>query len=156
VRDSQLLLFLFLGAMAVGTIVGGPLGDRFGSKKVIWFSILGVLPFTLALPYVGLTWTAVLTAVIGVILASAFPAIIVLAQELVPSRVGMIAGLFFGFAFGLGGISAAVLGALADARGIGFVYSVCSFLPLLGLLTVFLPSLGELRPEPSGEPAKTG
>ncbi len=147
VRDSQLLLFLFLGAMAVGTIIGGPLGDRFGSKNIIWFSILGILPFTLMLPHVNLGWTAALTVIIGVTLASAFPAIVVMAQELVPTRVGMIAGLFFGFAFGMGGIAAAVLGTVADAKGIDFVYMVCSFLPFLGLLTVFLPNMKELRKE---------
>ncbi len=146
VRDSQLLLFLFLGGMALGTVAGGPLGDRFGSKNVIWFSILGILPFTLALPYANLGWTAALTIVIGITMASAFPAIVVLAQELVPGKVGMIAGLFFGFAFGMAGIAAALLGALADLRGIDFVYNLCSFLPLLGLLTVFLPSLKDLRP----------
>lgn len=140
VKDSQLLLFLFLGAMAVGTVIGGPIGDRVGPKTVIWVSILGVLPFTLALPYVNLFWTAALSMVIGVILASAFPAIVVFAQELVPGQIGLIAGLFFGFAFGMGGIAAAVLGVVADAKGIDFVYSVCSFLPLLGLITVLLPN----------------
>jgi FSR family fosmidomycin resistance protein-like MFS transporter len=146
VQQSQLMLFVFLGAAAVGTIVGGPIGDRFGPKFVIWFSILGVLPFTLALPYANLEWTIVLTAFIGLILASAFPAIVVFAQELVPGRVGMIAGIFFGFAFGMGGIAAAVLGVVADARGIEFVYMVCSYLPLLGLLTIFLPSRNLMRP----------
>ena len=139
VRQSQVYLFIFLGAMAAGTIIGGPVGDRVGRKAVIWISILGILPFTLALPYVGLFWTVVLTGVIGIVLASAFPAIIVYAQELVPGRVGVISGLFFGFAFGMGGLAAAVLGVVADRKGIGFVYQVCSFLPLLGLLTVFLP-----------------
>jgi MFS transporter, FSR family, fosmidomycin resistance protein len=139
VSQSQVYLFIFLGAMAAGTIIGGPVGDRVGRKAVIWISILGILPFTLALPYVGLFWTVALTAVIGVVLASAFPAIIVYAQELVPGRVGVISGLFFGFAFGMGGLAAAVLGVVADRKGIGFVYHVCSFLPLLGLLTVFLP-----------------
>jgi FSR family fosmidomycin resistance protein-like MFS transporter len=141
VRDSQILLFVFLGAVAVGTIAGGPIGDRFGRKYVIWGSILGVLPFTLALPYVNLFWTAMLTVVIGLVLASAFSAIIVFAQELVPGRVGTIAGLFFGFAFGIGGLGAAVLGVVADAKGIEYVYRICSFLPLLGILTVFLPNL---------------
>lgn len=145
VEQAQLLLFVFLGALAVGTIVGGPIGDKIGSRNVIWLSILGVLPFTIALPYVNLPCTAILTAVIGVILASAFPAIIVLAQELAPARVGMIAGLFFGFAFGTAGIAAAVLGKVADIEGIRFVYVFCSFLPALGLLTVFLPSMKELR-----------
>jgi FSR family fosmidomycin resistance protein-like MFS transporter len=140
VESSQLLLFVFLGAVAAGTLLGGPVGDRIGFKAVIWVSILGVLPFTLALPYANLFWTAVLTVPIGLILASAFSAIIVYAQELVPSRVGMIAGLFFGFAFGMAGIGAAVLGKLADDYGIFTVYQVCSFLPLVGLLTGFLPS----------------
>jgi MFS transporter, FSR family, fosmidomycin resistance protein len=143
VQQSQLLLFVFLGAVAAGTILGGPIGDRFGAKTVIWFSILGVLPFTLALPYADLNWTIALTVLIGLILSSAFPAIIVFAQELVPGRVGMIAGLFFGFAFGMAGIAAAVLGVVADAKGIDYVYQVCSYLPLIGLLTVFLPSVGE-------------
>ena len=146
VQQSQMMLFLFLGAMALGTVLGGPIGDRFGSKTVIWFSILGVLPFTLALPYADLFWSGVLTVVIGVVLASAFPAIVVFAQELVPGRVGMIAGIFFGMAFGIGGIAAAVLGVIADARGIEFVYWICSLLPFLGLLTVFLPSMKGLRP----------
>lgn len=136
-----MLLFILLGAAAVGTIIGGPIGDRIGAKAVIWFSILGVLPFTLALPYVDLFWTGVLSALIGLILASAFPAIVVFAQELVPGRVGMIAGIFFGFAFGMGGIAAAVLGVVADAKGIDFVYAICSYLPLLGLFTVFLPNM---------------
>ncbi|MGC4043006.1 MAG: MFS transporter [Armatimonas sp.] len=147
VRTSQLLLFLFLGAMALGTVMGGPIGDRIGTKKVIWLSILGVLPFTLALPYTNLFWTATLSAIIGVILSAAFPAIVVTAQELVPDRVGMIAGLFFGFAFGTGGIAAAVLGVIADAKGIDFIYTVCSFLPFLGLLAVFLPNLREVPAE---------
>src|SRR5690606_39826237 len=114
VQQAQVLLFVFLGAVALGTILGGPIGDRVGTKTVIWFSILGILPFTLALPYANLMWTAVLTVVIGLILASAFPAIIVFAQELLPGRVGMVAGIFFGFAFGMGGLGAAVLGVLAD------------------------------------------
>lgn len=145
VQDSQVLLFIFLGAAAAGTILGGPIGDRFGSKTVIWFSILGVLPFTLALPYASYAWTPVLTILIGLILSSAFPQIVVFAQELLPGRVGMVAGLFFGFAFGLGGLGAAVLGVVADAKGIGYVYTVCSFLPLLGLLTIFLPDLKQRR-----------
>lgn len=147
VRDSQFLLFLFLGAMAVGTVIGGPIGDRIGTKKVIWLSILGILPFTLALPYVNLFWTAMLSVIIGVTVASALPAIIVSAQELMPDRVGMIGGLFFGFAFGVGGIAAALLGVVADAKGIDFVYNVCSFLPFLGMLAVFLPNLQELKPQ---------
>lgn len=142
VRDAQLLLFLFLGAVAVGTVAGGPIGDRVGRKPVIWFSILGVLPFTLALPYVGLWATAALSVVIGLILASAFSAIIVFAQELVPGRVGLVAGLFFGFSFGVGGIGAAVLGQVADSHGIDMVYQLCSYLPAFGLLTVLLPRMG--------------
>jgi FSR family fosmidomycin resistance protein-like MFS transporter len=142
VQDSQLLLFVYLGASAAGVFIGGPIGDRFGAKFVIWFSILGVLPFTLALPYADLTWTVVLTIIIGLVFSSAFSAIVVFAQELMPGRVGMIAGIFFGFAFGAGGIAAAALGALADARGIEFVFQLCSFLPLAGLLTVLLPDFG--------------
>ena len=146
VQNSQLLLFVFLFAAALGTIIGGPIGDRFGAKFVIWFSILGTLPFTLALPYVdSLIWTAVLSFFIGVIMASAFPAIVVFAQELLPGRVGMVAGIFFGFAFGIGGIAAAVLGLLADKHGIDFVYRMCSYLPLLGLLTIFLPKGRDAR-----------
>ena len=140
VQDAQLLLFLFLGAAAVGTIAGGPIGDRIGTRTVIWVSILGVLPFTLMLPYADLFWTSVLTVIIGMVLASAFPAIVVFAQEMVPGRVGLIAGLFFGFAFGMGGIAAAVLGQIADIKGIEYVYNVCSYLPFLGLLTIFLPN----------------
>jgi FSR family fosmidomycin resistance protein-like MFS transporter len=140
VQVAQVHLFLFLGAVAAGTFMGGPLGDRFGRKYVIWFSILGMLPFTLALPYANLFWTGVLSVFIGVIMASAFPAIVVYAQELLPGKVGMIAGLFYGFSFGMGGIGAAVLGALADATSITYVYKVCAFLPLIGLLTVFLPN----------------
>jgi FSR family fosmidomycin resistance protein-like MFS transporter len=141
VQSAQLHLFLFLGAVAVGTVAGGPIGDRFGRKYVIWGSILGVLPFTLLLPHVGLFWTSVLTVPIGLILSSAFSAIVVYAQELLPGRVGTIAGLFFGFAFGMGGIGAAVLGELADLTNITFVYQLCAFLPALGLLTIFLPDL---------------
>ena len=138
-QQSQMMLFLFLGGMAAGVMLGGMIGDRIGPRTVIWVSILGVLPFTLALPHVGLVATAVMVLVIGIILASAFPAIVVFAQELVPGRTGLIAGIFFGFAFGMGGIAAAVLGVVADAKGIRFVYLLCSFLPLMGLLTVFLP-----------------
>ncbi|MEO3385164.1 MFS transporter [Mesorhizobium sp. CAU 1741] len=145
VQYSQMMLFVFLGAMALGTVLGGPLGDRVGSRTVIWFSILGVLPFTLALPYADLFWSGALSFIIGVILASAFPAIVVFAQELVPGRVGMIAGIFFGFAFGMGGIAAAVLGVLADTQGIEWVYKVCSYLPFLGLLTILLPGMKEMR-----------
>ncbi len=141
VRTSQIYLFIFLGAVAAGTLIGGPVGDRFGRKLVIWWSILGVLPFTLLLPYANLFWTPVLTVIIGLILASAFSAILVYAQEMVPGSVGMISGIFFGFAFGMGGIGAAVLGEIADLTNINFVYRVCSFLPVLGLLTAFLPDL---------------
>ena len=143
VQSAQLHLFLFLGAIALGTLVGGPVGDRIGRKYVIWASILGVLPFTLLLPHANLFWTSVLTVVIGLILSSAFSAILVYAQELLPGKVGMIAGLFFGFAFGMGGIAAAVLGQIADANGIEFVYRICAYLPAIGLLTVFLPDLHE-------------
>lgn len=143
VASSQLHLFLFLGAVAAGTFFGGPIGDRIGRKAVIWFSILGVAPFTLALPYADLFWTTVLSVVIGFILASAFSAIVVYAQELVPGSVGMIAGIFFGLMFGFGGIGAALLGYVADLRGIEYVYGLCSFLPLFGLLAVFLPSTGK-------------
>jgi FSR family fosmidomycin resistance protein-like MFS transporter len=145
VQSAQLHLFVFLGAVALGTIVGGPLGDRFGRKYIIWISILGVLPFTLLLPHANLFWTGVLTVPIGMILASAFPAIVVYAQELMPGRTGTVAGLFFGFAFGMGGIGAAVLGKLADAVSIDFVYQVCAFLPLLGLLAALLPNMEKRR-----------
>ena len=141
VQTAQVHLFLFLGAVAAGTIIGGPVGDRIGRKYVIWCSILGVLPFTLVLPYANLFWTSVLSVIIGLVLASAFSAILVYAQDLLPGRVGMVSGLFFGLAFGMGGIGAALLGELADARGIEFVYRVCAFLPAIGLLTSFLPSL---------------
>ncbi len=139
VQTSQILLFVFLGSAAAGTILGGLIGDRIGAKTVIWVSILGVVPFTLALPYVPLEWTIVLSALIGLVLASAFPAIVVMAQELVPGRVGMVAGIFFGFAFGTAGIAAASLGVVADVKGIGYVYWLCSFLPLFGLLAILLP-----------------
>lgn len=142
VQSSQVHLFLFLFATAVGTFFGGPLGDKFGRKYVIWFSILGVAPFTLLLPYLNLFWTTVFSVCIGFILSSAFSAILVYAQELLPGKVGMVSGLFFGFAFGMGGIGSAVLGSLADHTSIHFVYHVCSFLPLIGLLTGFLPNIG--------------
>ena len=145
VENAQLHLFAFLTAVAIGTILGGPLGDRFGRKQVIWFSILGPLPFTLLLPYAGLFWTGPLTVMIGLILASAFPAIVVFAQDLVPGKIGMISGLFFGFAFGVGGIGAAVLGNVADAWGIVAVYRICAVLPAIGLLAVFLPDLRKVR-----------
>jgi len=145
VQSAQVHLFVFLGAVAAGTIIGGPVGDRIGRKAVIWTSILGVLPFSLALPHANLFWTGALSVVIGMILASAFSAILVYAQELLPGNVGMISGIFFGFAFGMAGIAAAVLGKLADHTGIDFVYQVCAFLPLIGLLTAFLPDLGRRR-----------
>ena len=141
VRTAQIQLFVFLAAVALGTILGGPIGDRIGRKLVIWVSILGVLPFTLLLPYASLFWTPVLAIVIGLILASAFSAIVVFAQELVPGRVGLISGVFFGFAFGMGGIGAAVLGQMADAVGIEAVYRLCAFLPAIGLLAAFLPDV---------------
>jgi FSR family fosmidomycin resistance protein-like MFS transporter len=141
VRSAQLHLFVLLGAVAAGTFIGGPVGDRIGRKYVIWASILGVLPFTLMMPYANLFWTEVLTVVIGLILASAFSAIVVFAQELVPGRVGTVSGVFFGFAFGAGGLGAALLGQLADATSIEVVYKVCSFLPAIGLLTYFLPNI---------------
>ncbi|RVU18029.1 MFS transporter [Methylobacterium oryzihabitans] len=141
VQESQLYLFVFLGAVAVGTVVGGPIGDRFGRKVVIWGSILGVLPFTVALPHVNLAWTVVLTVPIGMILASAMPAILVYAQELLPGRVGLVGGLFFGFAFGMGGLGAAILGEIADLTSIETVYRACAYLPAIGLLAAFLPRL---------------
>lgn len=145
VQTAQTHLFIFLAAVAAGTLIGGPVGDRFGRKYVIWVSILGVAPFTLLLPHVSLAWTGVLTVLIGLILASAFSAILVYAQELIPGRVGMISGLFFGFAFGMGGIGAAVLGKLADSHGIGFVYQLCAYLPLLGMVTIWLPDIERRR-----------
>ncbi len=143
VQSSQIYLFIFLFSVAAGTLIGGPLGDRIGRKYVIWGSILGVAPFTLLLPHANLFWTAVLTVPIGVILASAFSAILVYAQELIPGKVGMISGLFFGFAFGMGGIGSALLGVLADRTSIEYVYSVCAFLPLIGLITGFLPDVSK-------------
>ncbi|CAM5792512.1 MFS transporter [Castellaniella caeni] len=150
------LLGVFLIAVAVGTLLGGPLGDRIGRKRVIWFSILGCAPFTLALPYVGLGTTVVLSAIIGLVLASAFPAIIVYAQDMMTHRIGMVSGLFYGFSFGLGGLGAAVLGLIADRFGIVFVYQLCAFLPLLGLLAVLLPDVRppEQRARPSGQREK--
>jgi MFS transporter, FSR family, fosmidomycin resistance protein len=145
VQESQIYLFIFLGAVAAGTFAGGPLGDRFGRKFVIWFSILGVLPFTLLLPHANLFWTAVISVAIGLVLSSAFSAIVVYGQELMPGNVGAIAGLFFGLAFGLGGLGAAVLGELADRTSISFVYQVCAFLPAIGLLTYFLPNDRSVR-----------
>jgi MFS transporter, FSR family, fosmidomycin resistance protein len=145
-KDAQIHQFLFFAAVAAGTVAGGPIGDRLGRKLVIWVSILGVLPFTLLLPYAGLMPTAVLSIIIGFVIASAFPAIVVFGQELMPGHVGMVAGLFFGFIFGIGGIGAALLGALADSTGIQFVFHLCSFLPVLGLLAALLPSMREPRP----------
>jgi FSR family fosmidomycin resistance protein-like MFS transporter len=140
-QSAQLHLFVFLGAAAAGTILGGPIGDRVGPKWVIWCSILGVFPFTFALPHANLFWTGILSVVIGLVIASAFSAILVYAQELVPGRVGTIGGIFFGFAFGMGGLGAAALGRLADATSIEYVYGLCAYLPLIGLLTAFLPDL---------------
>lgn len=144
VRDAQLHLFLFLLASAVGTVVGGPIGDRYGRKPVIWFSILGSAPFTLMLPYMDLAWATVLSVLIGLVMSSAFSAILVYAQELVPGKLGMVSGLFYGFAFGMAGIGSALLGTLADHRGIPFLFQACAFLPLLGLLAVLLP---RMRPQ---------
>jgi FSR family fosmidomycin resistance protein-like MFS transporter len=141
-QTAQIDLFVFLFAVAAGTILGGPIGDRVGRKRVIWASILGVAPFTLLLPYADLTWTCILTFVIGLVISSAFSAILVFAQELLPRRIGMVSGLFFGLAFGFGGIGAAVLGGLADHYGIEFVYRLCAYLPLLGVLTALLPEIG--------------
>mgnify|MGYP001604376611 CR=1 FL=1 len=145
VQSAQVHLFVFLFAVAAGTMLGGPIGDRIGRKLVIWVSILGVAPFTLLLPHVNLMWTGVLTFVIGLILASAFSAILVFAQELVPGKVGAVSGMFFGFAFGMGGIGAAVLGSLADTHGIEYVYRLCAYLPLLGMMAVFLPNVERHR-----------
>jgi FSR family fosmidomycin resistance protein-like MFS transporter len=141
VQSAQIHLFVFLAAMALGTLFGGAIGDRIGRKRVIWISILGVAPFTMLLPFVGLTWTGILSFLIGLILSSAFSAIVVFAQELMPGKVGAVSGLFFGFAFGIGGIGAAVLGGLADRHGIEFVYRICAYLPLLGLVAAFLPNI---------------
>jgi MFS transporter, FSR family, fosmidomycin resistance protein len=141
VQRAQVYLFIYLGAFALGTFVGGPVGDMIGRKKVIWFSILGALPFTLILPYANEFWTVILTIVIGLILSSAFSAILVYAQELLPGRFGLVAGLFFGVAFGMGGIGAAFLGELADWTSIEAVYKLCAFLPAIGLLTAFLPNI---------------
>jgi FSR family fosmidomycin resistance protein-like MFS transporter len=154
VQSAQIHLFVFLGAVALGTIAGGPIGDRIGRKRVIWCSILGVLPFTLVLPYASLFWTEILSVLIGLILASAFPAIVVYGQELVPGRVGMISGLFFGFAFGMAGLGAAILGELADLTSIRFVYLVCSFLPAVGLLAAFLPNLERIPAQTIEQPAE--
>jgi FSR family fosmidomycin resistance protein-like MFS transporter len=141
VQNAQVHLFIFLGAVAAGTIIGGPVGDRIGRKHVIWWSILGVLPFTLCLPYVNLFWTTILTVIIGMMLASAFPAIVVYAQELAPGRIGTVSGLFFGLAFGIAGVGAALLGQIADVTGIATVYRICAVLPAIGLLAAFLPNI---------------
>jgi FSR family fosmidomycin resistance protein-like MFS transporter len=152
IEGAQIYLFAFLAAVAAGTLIGGPIGDRIGRKAVIWGSIVGVIPFTLALPYVDLFWTGILTVVIGLTLASATSAIIVYALDLVPGRIGMVSGMFFGLSFGLGGVGAAVLGALADMTSIDTVYRVCAFLPLIGLLTALLPNIGRPMP-PAPAPA---
>jgi FSR family fosmidomycin resistance protein-like MFS transporter len=155
-QNAQLHLFLFLAAAAAGTYIGGPVGDKIGRKYVIWVSILGVLPFSLLLPYSNVFWTSVLSVVIGFIIASAFSAILVYAQELMPGRIGLVSGLFFGLAFGMGGIGAALLGKLADLTDINFVYHVCSFLPAIGILTAFLPNLEPARTKtPVPQPAAT-
>ena len=146
-QEAQFYLFAFLGSVAAGTFIGGPVGDRYGRLAVIWVSILGALPFTLALPYLDLFWTAVMSIMIGLILSSAFSAMVVYAQELVPGKVGMIAGFIFGFAFGIGALGAAAMGALADWIGIIAVFQICAFLPVLGILTIFLPKTAELHPE---------
>ena len=145
VRAAQIHLFIFLASVALGTFIGGPVGDRVGRKYVIWFSILGVLPFTILLPHANLFWTTILTIIIGLVLSSAFSAIVVYAQELVPGKVGMISGLFFGLAFGIGGLGSALFGRIADMTSIAFVYNLCAYLPAIGLLTVFLPNLHEGR-----------
>lgn len=141
IQESQIYLFAFLGAVAAGTLFGGPLGDKFGRKYVIWISILGVAPFTLMLPYVSLFWVGILSVVIGLILSSAFSAILVYATELLPGKVGLVAGLFFGFAFGMGGLGSAILGKIADATSIEYVFQICAYLPLIGILTAFLPNI---------------
>jgi len=146
IQNAQIHLFVFLFAVAAGTIIGGPIGDKIGRKYVIWASILGVAPFTLMLPHANLMWTSILSVIIGVILASAFSAILVFAQELIPGKVGMVSGLFFGLAFGMGGLGAAVLGYVADRTCIELVYQICAFLPLLGILTAFLPNLEQKQP----------
>lgn len=145
VQQSQLFLFVFLIATAIGTLVGGPIGDRIGRKYVIWVSILGTAPFSMLMPHVGLVWTVVLSFCVGLMLSSAFPAILLYAQELLPNKLGLISGLFFGFAFGVAGIASAVLGNMADRFGIEAVYNVCAFMPLLGLVTWFLPDLKKVK-----------
>ncbi len=145
VQDAQVQLFIYMAAVAAGTLAGGAISDRIGRRPMIWISILGALPFTLALPYANLFWTAVLTIIIGLLMASAFPAILVYAHELLPGRVGLVSGVFFGFAFGLGGLGAAVMGSIADAHGIAFVYQLCSYLPAIGLVAWLLPNLERKR-----------
>jgi len=145
IQQSQLYLFAFLAAVATGTLMGGPLGDRFGRKYIIWFSILGAAPFTMMLPYANLFWTVILAVVTGVIIASAFSAILVYAQELIPGKVGTVSGLFFGLAFGMAGIGSALLGRLADHRGIIYVFHLCAFLPLIGIITGFLPNVEQKK-----------
>jgi len=145
VHDAQVQLFVFMTAIAAGTLIGGPIADKIGRRPMIWISIVGALPFTLALPYANLFWTAALTVIIGLLMASAFPAILVYAQELVPGRIGMISGMFFGFTFGLGGLGAAAMGKIADATSVGFVYQLCSYLPAIGLLAWLLPNLEQVR-----------
>ena len=144
VQHSQFYLFIFLFATAVGTLIGGPIGDKIGRKYVIWFSILGTAPFSLMMPHAGLVWTCILSFFIGLVLSSAFPAILVYAQELLPYKLGLISGLFFGFSFGVAGIASAVLGEVADKHGIEFVYNLCAYMPLLGLVTYFLPDINKV------------
>lgn len=141
IQDAQFHLFLFLASCAIGTLIGGPLGDKFGRKYVIWFSVLGAAPFALLLPFVDLFWTGILSVIIGIIISSAFPAILVYAQELLPKKLGMVSGLFYGFAFGMGGLGSALLGNLADHTSIDYVYHLCAYLPLIGIIALFLPNL---------------
>jgi FSR family fosmidomycin resistance protein-like MFS transporter len=145
IQTSQIYLFIFLFSIAAGTLIGGPLGDRFGRKYVIWFSILGTAPFSLILPHVNLFWVGILIVPIGVILSSAFAAILVYAQELIPGKVGLVSGLFYGFAFGMGGLGSALIGNLIDKTSINYVFSICAYLPLIGLLTAFLPNISTTR-----------
>ncbi|MDR0565534.1 MAG: MFS transporter [Prevotellaceae bacterium] len=153
-QQSQVFLFAFLFASAVGTLIGGPIGDRFGRKHVIWISILGTAPFSLLLPYAGLGWTCALSVAVGVVLSSAFSAILVYAQELLPTKIGLISGLFFGLAFGIAGIAAAVLGSVADVKSLAYVYKLCSFIPLMGAVAVFLPNVKQ--PQRAAAPAASG
>ena len=153
IQTAQLQLFMFMAAIAAGTLLGGALTDRIGRRPMIWVSILGTLPFTLAMPYANLFWTGVLTVIIGLLIASAFPAILVYAHEIMPGRVGLVSGMFFGFAFGLGGLGAAVMGRIADAQGISFVYQLCSYLPAIGIVAWFLPDLTRERREAADTPA---